>query len=204
MANTFTPMGLLPVRRQDGAAWTAAITTYMVASANAHHFFCGDPIVRLSTGYVDVVAIGSIPTQGTLGVFLGAKYLSTSQSRTLWSNQLNGDMAADAEVYVVDDPELVYRIWVGTGSGSTSGGPAVFGDIGENFNWQVGTGNSQNGISGAYLDYASKATTNTLPLTLIGLVTNPPGTNGTDTTTAGNLVEVIFNQQAFKVGTTGV
>lgn len=204
MANVFTPQGLMPVRRRDGAAWTASITPYKVASANSHHFFAGDPVVRLSTGYIDVVAIGSIPTQGTLGVFIGAKYQSTAQSKTVWSNQLNGDMAADAEVYVVDDPNVVFRIWVGTGSSSTSGGPAVLADIGENFNWQIGTGNSSSGISGAYLDFASLGTTSTLPLTIVGLVTNPPGVNGTDTTTAGNLVEVVLNQQAFQVGTTGV
>jgi hypothetical protein len=99
---------------------------------------------------------------------------------------------------------VVFRCWVGTGSSSASGGPAVLADIGANFNWQVGTGSTTNGISGAYLDYASLNTTNTLPLTLIGLVQDPPGMNGTDITTAGNLVEVVLNQQALKVGTTGV
>lgn len=206
MANVFSPNGLTPVRRLDGAAWTGALgsASYKIAAANAHHFFFGDPVIRLSTGYIDDVAIGSIPTQGTLGVFIGAKYLSTAQGRTVWSNQVNGDMAADAEAYVIDDPNLVYRIWVGTGSGSTSGGPAVLADVGQNFNWQQGTGNSQNGFSGAYLDYGSKGTTNTLPLSIVRLVQDPPGVNGTDITTAGNLVEVVLNQQAYKVGTTGV
>lgn len=206
MANVFAPNGLTAVRRLDGAAWSGALssTRNLIAHANTHHFFYGDPVVRLSTGYIDVVAIGSIPTGGTLGIFQGAKYLSTSQGKTVWANQVNGDMAADAEAYIIDDPNLVYRIWVGTGASSASGGPAVQGDIGENFNWQIGTGNSQNGISGAYLDYASKNTTDTLPLSLVQLVQGPPGVNGTDITTAGNLVEVVLNQQAYKTGTTGV
>ncbi len=87
---------------------------------------------------------------------------------------------------------------------SASGGPAVLADLGANFNWQMGTGTALSGISGAYLDYASLGTTNTLPLTLFALVQDPPGVNGTDITTAGNQVEVVLNQQALKVGTTGV
>jgi hypothetical protein len=205
MANVFSPNGFVPLRRLDGAAWTGSQNTALIAAANTHHFYAGDPVVALTTGYIDRVAIGSIPTQGTFGIFIGCKYLSTAFGRYQWSNQFpGGDTTQDIEAYVITDPNVVFRCWVGTGAASAAGGPAVQADLYSNFNWQLGTGNNSSGISGAYLDYASGATTNTLPLTITGLVTSPPTTNGTDITTAGNLVEVILNQQAYKVGTTGL
>lgn len=205
MANTFAPNGLTPRRRLDGAAWTGSQNKRLIAAANTHKFFTGDPVVLLSTGYIDRVAIGSIPTQGTLGIFVGCEYLSTARGSVTWSNQFpGGDTTVDVTAYIIDDPMVVFGCWVGTGASSASGGPAVQADIGENFNWQVGTGNTLSGLSGAYLDFASLGITNTLPLTIVGLITDPPGVNGTDITTAGNQVEVILNQQAYKVGTTGV
>lgn len=204
MANVFSPNGLQPVRRFDGASWSDQLTTRLIAAANTHAFFRGDPVIALTTGYIDRVAIGSIPTQGTLGVFWGCEFQATS-SGTPWSQTYPGAaQSVDTQALIITDPSVIFRIWVGTGASSVSGGPAVLADVGANFNWQVGTGNTLNGQSGAYLDYASLNTTNTLPLTIIGLVQNPPGVNGTDITTAGNQVEVLLNQQAYKVGTTGV
>jgi len=116
------------------------------------------------------------------------------------------------------DPMVVFRCQVGQSAApGSAGGPAVIGDLYNNFPFINGSGNTSSGISGGYLDYANKATTNTLPLTLVGIcgtlssaataappTAGPPvGTNGTDITTAGNLVEVVFNQMILKVGQTG-
>lgn len=184
------------------------MNTRLIAAANTHTFFQGDPVYNLNTGYIDDNGIGSIPTQGTLGVFIGCRYLANSAGggSITWKNNYPGSGSssqADIQAYVIDDPMVVFGIWVGTGSASASGGPVTQAYIGSNFNWQKGTGNSLSGISGAYLDFASHATTATLPLTVVGLVQAPPGVNGTDITTAGNYVEVVLNQQAYKVGTTG-
>jgi len=204
MANTFAPSGFQPVRRVDGAAWNDQITQRLIAAANTHKFYRGDPVVALSTGYIDTVAIGSIPTQGTLGIFLGCELQATA-SGSPWGTYYAGvAQSVDTKAFICFDPNVVFRCWVGTGASSASGGPAVLADLGANFNWQMGTGTALSGISGAYLDYASLGTTNTLPLTLFALVQDPPGVNGTDITTAGNQVEVVLNQQALKVGTTGV
>jgi len=181
------------------------MSTALIAAANTHKFFKGDPVVLLNTGYIDRVAIGSIPTQGTFGIFQGCEYLSNARGNVGWSPQFpGGDTSTDVTAYLITDPNLIWRIWVGTGAASAAGGPATQADIGANYNWQVGTGNTLTGQSGAYLDYASAGTTNTLPLTIVGLVQSPPGVNGTDATTAGNIVEVVLNQSAFKVGTTGL
>lgn len=203
MSNVFSPNGFTVVRRQDGAAWTGNLSTYSILKTNTNKFYAGDPIIRLSTGYIDVNT--TLPTQGVAGIFTGCRYLSTAQGRVVWSAQFPGaDAAADVEAYVIDDPSVVLRVWVGTGSSSAAGGPGAFADTGQNFSFKYGTANTLDGISGAYADYATFNTTNTLPFTMIGAVTNPPGVNGTDIATAGNIIECTFNQQAFRVGTTGI
>ena len=53
MANSFAPQGFQPLRRYDGAAWSANQNRYKIAAANTHKFFHGDPVIILSTGYID-------------------------------------------------------------------------------------------------------------------------------------------------------
>lgn len=205
MTNVFSPNGFQFSRRVDGAALSDAPKAFKIAAANTHSFFKGDPVIALASGYIDRVAIGSIPAQGTLGIFQGCEYYSTAQQRKVWSPQFpGGDTTQDITAYLLIDPNLIFTAWVGTGASSAAGGPATQADLFGNYNWQIGTGNTANGFSGAYLDYASFATTSTLPLTIIGLVTNPPGVNGTDITSVGNQVEVILNQAFLKTGTQGL
>lgn len=205
MTNVFSPNGFQFSRRVDGAALTDAPKAFKIAAANAHSFFKYDPVIALASGFIDRVAIGSIPPQGTLGIFQGCEYYSTAQQRKVYSPMFpGGDTTQDIIAYVSIDPMNIYTCWVGTGAASAAGGPATQADVFGNFNWQIGTGNTANGFSGAYLDFASFATTATLPLTIIGLVTNPPGVNGTDITSVGNQVEVILNQSFLKTGTAGL
>ena len=206
MANVFSPNGFTAVRRQDGAGWTANQKARLIAHANTNKFYSGDPVVQLSTGYIDCLGQGSAPAQGPVGIFVGCSYISTAQSRTVWSKTWQGaDSANDVTAYIIDDPNVVWQVWVGTGSSSAAGGPAVLADIGKSCYWQLGTGSATTGISGAYIDYASMSTSSvTQAFTVYNLIQSPPGTNGTDITTAGNLIEVIFNQTAFRQGQTPV
>lgn len=206
MSNTFSPNGFQATRRLDGAAWDARQTKYLIAAANIHKFYSGDPVILLSTGYIDVVAPGSVPNQGVRGIFVGCELLATS-SGSPWSTTYQGSATVDTTAYVIDDPWVVMRVWVGTGSSSAAGGPVTQANVGDNINYSLGTGSTYTGISGAYVDFSQVnygSASATLPFTILALVTAPPGTNGTDTTTAGNIIEVGFNQQAFRVGTQGV
>ena len=66
-----------------------------------------------------------------------------------------------------------------------------------NVQFAYGTGNASTGISGAYVVYNSPATTDTLPFRVVSLVTDPPGSNGTQSG-AYNYVIVAFNNVAPK------
>lgn len=210
MANVFTPNGFSPVRRQDGASWSANMSKRLIAKANTHSFFTGDPVINLNTGYIDGgagITVNSLPADGIAGIFVGCEYFSQSQQRPVWNPQYPGsDAGADITAYVIDDPSVVLQAWVGTGASSAAGGPAVLADVMNNIGFQLGTGNTLSGRSGAYVDYANKGTgiTTGICFKIVDLVTNPPGANGTDITTAGNLVLVTMNVQSFHAGVTGV
>ncbi len=126
------------------------------------------------------------------GVFAGCKYLSVSQKRTVWSNFWGAaDVASGnlVEVYVVNDPNAQFLAQVG---GSSSVG-AVAGQIGANVQFNYGTPSTASGISGAYVDISvTPTTTATLPFKLVSLVTQPPGSNGTEADEY-NYVIVAFN-----------
>jgi len=152
--------------------------------------YFGDPVYR------DATSGGVKPdTPGTgilAGVFVGCKYLSVSQKRTVWSNFWGAaDVASGnlVEVYVVNDPNAKFLAQVG---GSTTIG-ATAAEIGSNVQFAYGTPNATTGISGAFVNIAvTPTTTATLPFKLVSLVTNPPGSPGTQ---AGvyNYVVVAFN-----------
>jgi len=175
MANTFAPFGF---RQSSGVG--SAPTYEQVASFCAYNtgaMYFGDPIYQNgTTGGVSP----ETPGTGILaGVFAGCKYLSVSQKRTVWSNYWGAaDVASteNVEVYVINDPNARFLVQVG---GSTSTG-LVAADIGSNIQFAYGTPSTATGISGAYINQTTLATTNTLPFKVVSLVTNPPGSNGTE------------------------
>lgn len=213
MSNTLAPFGFMPVRRLDGATWTGNMTHRLIASANTHKFYQGDVVQELATGYIDTVG----PGVGIIaGIFVNCEYLSTSQSRKVWSNQFPGaDAAADVDAYIIDDPWVVFLVQ----SYSTAHGPIVLADVGSNANFSTtagggatnNTGNSRNGLSGAALDAEAITNLVTDPFRIIGIpgITEPNligsatafSPNGYDATSADNLCLVAFNNQTFKTVT---
>ena len=194
MANTFAPNGFRVLRRVDGAAWSGNMTPYLIAAANTNSFFNGDPVTMLSTGYIDVVASGTV---SITGIFIGVKTVAQTTGSP-WASFYVGNSAntTDVTAYVLDDPWATFMVQCGT-SGAV-GGPASQSDVQVNFGFQFGSGSTASGQSGAYLDYTTHATTSTLPFRLVNLLDFPPGANGFDLTTAGNFVEVTMNNSNYK------
>jgi hypothetical protein len=199
MANTFAPFGFRQYSG-TGSAPTYEQTVAYVAYNNTTAIYFGDPVVQLNTGYIAQATAG---TTQIAGIFVGCKYLSVSQKRTVWSNYWPGtsDVASgnSIEAYVINDPNAQFLVQSG------NGGPVTFASIGNNINFAIGTGNSASGISGAYADFATIATTATLPFRIIQLSGYSPyglnpitGQNGYDTSTAYNNLIVAFNNVATK------
>ena len=175
MANTQAYFGF---RQYQG---TGSAPTYEQVPAavnyNASAIYYGDPVTWQSDGSIARSAsTGATPAAlGIAGIFVGCQYLSVSQKRTVWSNYWPGsDVAAGNVVtgYIVNDPNAKF---VAQTDASGLDQTAVNGTIG----YDIGSGNTANGLSGAFVDVTTADVTATLPFRVVGLVTDPPGSAGT-------------------------
>ena len=187
MANTFAPFGFSQYSGVGSAPTYEQNVGFCAYNTAAMYF--GDPVFQNSNGTI----YPTTPGTGILaGVFVGCKYLSVSQKRTVWSNFWGAaDVASTntVEVYVVNDPNARFLAQVG---GSSSTGLATS-DIGANVQFNYGTPNTMSGISGAYIDITvTPTTTATLPFKVVGLDVSPPGSAGTEAG-AYNYAIVAFN-----------
>lgn len=184
MSNTSAPFGFRQYRG-TGSAPTYEQVTMKIASTNGTAIYFGDavvPVTMTATGYIKQATASTV---ALAGIFIGCKYLSVSQKRTVWSNYWPGsDASGDVTAYVINDPNAQFLCQAG---GTNIG----FADIGQNIQLNVGTGNTSTGISGMYVE--SPATTSTLPFRVVDVVTDPPGQNGTDSASSYNYVIVQFN-----------
>jgi hypothetical protein len=195
MANTSAPFGFRQWSGTGSAPTYEQVTLIGGIDYNTTNIFYGDPVFRLSDGTIAGITTGPGPGSGVIaGVFVGCKYLSTSQKRTVWSNYWPGSDVSSAnqsatEAYLINDPNAQFLAQVG-GSSSTG---LTAGNIGLNVQFAYGTGNTSTGVSGAYIDITvTPATTSTLPFRLVSLVTSPPGSPGTSSG-AYNYAVVAFN-----------
>lgn len=197
MGNTNFPFGFKPLGLYSDVTPSFGLRTAKIEATEATPIYRGDPIVRLATGYVHQWS--STTDVGLLvGIFWGAKYASTSLGRTTQNGFWPGnDASADATCYYIpiqgnSAPLFVVQV---------DAGPAVFADIGCNFDPVIGTGHIKGtyGLSGATIGYSgTKNTTSTLGFKMVGLWSDyaPAGTPGTDDTAAYNLMVVQGNSFA--------
>jgi hypothetical protein len=166
---------------------------------NTGAIYYGDPVQRVGSGDGTITQGANAQTTPMAGVFIGCKYLSTSQKRTVWSNYWPGSDVTSANqssisAWIVNDPNAQFLVQ----SDSTG---VVQADVGANNDYQIGTGTAANGISGAYLVHGG-ATTSTKPWRVVSLVLDPPGAPGT-ATGGYNYVVVAFNNVETKSLTAG-
>jgi len=192
MANTNAPFGF---QQYSG---TGSAPTYeqvaVVIAYDSPAIYNGDPVENDANGLVIRPLDNTVPASGIAGVFVGCKYLSVSQKRTVWSNYWPGpgDVASTQTVegYIINDPNAKFVVQTGaTGATQTT--------VNLNVTFVLGAGNAANGLSTATVDVATAAVTATFPFRVIGLVENPPGAPGTEAG-AYNRVIVAFNNVATK------
>lgn len=192
MANTFAPFGFRWARQLTGTAPNCAQSTRKISSSYGTAVYHGDAVVSESTGYIQKAAAGA----GLIaGIFVGCKYFSTSQNRTVWNSYWPGsDATGDVEAYIIDDPNAVFAV-------QAKGGPIALADVGKNVDLIDNGGNTASGLSGEAADATTVATTSTLPFRIVGYVgdTEFSGVGpGSDPTSANNYIFVAFNSQDFK------
>lgn len=234
MANIFTPSGFQPIRRVDGASWTGNQSTRKIASNNTKYFYAGDPVISLSTGYIDVMGTGA--GANFAGIFMGCEYLSVAKGYISWSPMFpGGDTTKDVVAYVIDDPNVLFAVMTNNSAGgATAVGLSALGNtayIGastySNGVWSTGgtiggstAGNTFSGRSGVYLDqnslsnnagssypfkiYDIPGVQTALQGSVTGSTLLPQIGNGYDPTTAFNVVYATINAADLRVGQSGI
>jgi len=190
MANTNAPFGFSQYSGTGSAPTYEQVPVQIAYNASAIYY--GDPVEPDANGQI-VQSDGTIAAAGIAGIFVGCKYLSVSQKRTVWSNYWPGSDVASTQTvegYIVNDPNAKFLVQTGS-TGATQS------TVNLNVGFAIGTGNTANGLSGAYVDVTTAAVTATLPFRVIGLLTDPPGSAGTEAG-AYNRIIVAFNNVTTK------
>lgn len=169
MANTNAPFGFRQYSGNGSAPTYEQVAVVIDYNASAIYF--GDPVTWQADGSVaQSASTGATPgALGIAGIFVGCKYLSVSQKRTVWSNYWPGSDVASSnyvEGYIVNDPNAKFLVQ------ADSTGIAFPADMNATIGFAIGTGNTANGISGAYLDTTTINTASYLqnnPFKIVGV-----------------------------------
>lgn len=186
MANVSAPVGFQPSRNYSGAAPTFQTNRYPIAYNNTHTFGAGDVVKILSTGYVDRALTSDTAFLGVVQSVEWVDSITGKVIRNSWTAPSTA-VAGTAYAYVYTDPLLIFRVQSG------NGGPVTVANIGNNINFGGNAAPTTAGISVAYADFATIATTATLPFRIIGFGNQI----NDDPTTAYNWIEVIANPGAW-------
>lgn len=164
---------------------------YRISSGYGTQIFFGDAVrmnVSGPSGFIEQWANGDGGTSTKLlaGIFVGCTYFSTAAQQVVRRMYWPGsDATGDVSAHIIDDPEAQFVV-------QANAGPLNYTNIGQNLDVASSpSGNTTTGISG--MSVVSPGTSNVLPFKMMGLITSPPGANGTDITTANNYVIVSFN-----------
>lgn len=203
MANVAGPFGALQWGTVAGSTpnfsqYASSKQAFRIASGNATAIGFGDLVTLVAgsapTGYIQRWTAGSgSATVQVAGVFYGCRYLSTGQKKVVWNNWWPGsDATGDVEAFVVANPDALFQIQSGAAVPIDQTYTGLTADV------IMGTVNTTTGQSAMSLLLPAVSGPANLPFKVLGPITDPPGVNGTDATTAFNNVLVTFNNQIFK------
>jgi hypothetical protein len=180
MANTNGAFGLRPYGMLGSAPASTGTTEYRIASDNANALYQGMAVIPIAAGVIDDLQAAAGGTVSIVGVFNGCEYVRSSDGKTVFSNFWPGSSAAGADsnfpvkAFLYDNPSQLFTIAtsnVQTGNDTEAElRTAVFANI------QFANGNSGSnttGISSATADLNTVATTNSLPLRIMGILDDP-------------------------------
>jgi hypothetical protein len=164
------PYGLKPINLIGGQVFAGSTREYAIPYGYATNIFYGD-LVGLSRGNIERLTV-STGTLGTVtGIFLGCSYTNpTTKQKTFAQYYPASTSAGDIMAIVCDDPDTVFKAAVcSSGVVMASGAQAM---IGQNLAMINNTGNVNTGNSANALlaPTNTPATTDALPIRVLGVV----------------------------------
>jgi len=194
MANISRPNGYRPVKHLSGAPWNGQTQYFAILASNAVATGVGD-LVMLD-GAADANGVPSVGrvTNGSTSVPVGVVVGFVPDYSNLYSPSQYRLASTLRYAFVCTDPTVVYEA-------QASGTYGIATDSGLNAGTTLTAVSTATGISGMQVDLATKATTNTLPVKILGVVQRPDN----DVSDTSNLkLHVMINNGALSNGTTGV
>ena len=178
------PYGLKPINLIGGQVFAGSTREYPIPYGYSTSIFYGD-IVGLTRGNVQRLSV-STGTAGTVtGVFLGCSYTNPTTKQKQFAQYWPASTAAgDAVAIVTDDPDTVFKAVVCSATTAVASGARAM--IGQNLAMINNTGNVNTGDSANALLAPSDtpATTDALPIRVLGLVPDTVVTLGSATYTS--------------------
>ena len=179
------PYGLKPINLLGGQVFAGSTRMYPIQYGYSTDIFYGDFVV-LSRGFATRASVSTgTGLNQTVGIFLGCTYTNPTTKQKLFSQYWPASTAAgDCQAYILDDPDAVFKAVVcSSGTTVASGAMAM---IGTNLSAINNTGNTNTGNSAnAVLAPSDTPVTTTLPLRMVGLVTDTAVSLGTATYSSG-------------------
>jgi len=167
------PYGLLPVNLIGGQVYAGSTRLMRIASGYGTDMFYGDAVKLASNGTVTKET--GTTTANPVGVFVGCTYTNpTTKQKLFYQNWPAGTVASDAQAYIVDDPDVLFK--VASVSGTTTVafyGPNI---VGENVSLVQNGGSNNTGDSYVAILGSSNAATASLPIRVVDIV--PDTSNG--------------------------
>jgi hypothetical protein len=178
------PYGLKPINLIGGQVFAGSTREYPIPYGYATSIFYGD-LVGLSRGNVQRLSV-STGTLGTVtGVFLGCSYTNpTTKQKQFAQYWPASTTAGDAVAIVCDDPDTVFKAVVCSATTVVASGARAM--IGQNLAMINNTGNVNTGDSANALlaPNDTPATTDALPIRVLGVVPDTVVTLGSATYTS--------------------
>ena len=170
MATTATPNGAEPVNTLSASgSYSGKVRHMKIANNYGTAIFTGDFVKPVAAGGVELDA--GTATLTPIGIFVGCSYTDPTSNQLTFSQYYPASIAADdISAYVVDDPDLVFKIQADATLAQTT----MFLNAGA-----VQTaGSTDFGRSKNALDASTAATTATLPLRIVEFVEGPTSAVG--------------------------
>jgi hypothetical protein len=170
------PYGLKPINLIGGQVYAGSTRLIAIASGEGTSIFFGDA-VKLTSGYITRDPADSAMTP--VGVFVGCTYTDPNSNQKVFKQYFPAaTVASDIQAYVVDDYDALFKVAV-VSSGTTMSG-VTQAAVGFNAALVDNTGSTFTGDSLVAIS-ATTATTNTLPVRIVDVVSDTRNSLGSYT-----------------------
>ena len=188
MSNTFAPFGFKQAYVLPGMGADFGMKTRLIKGTGTVAVYRGDVLANDTGNAGFLLPLASPGTAVINGIAWGFQWLQPNGLLNPWQPYWPGTttITGDVSVLVIDNPNAVFQVQANT---TIYGNSAL--DL--NVSYANGTGNTANGISGAYVT-GSAASTSTLPFRIVTIL----GTPVTDNTSSYQLVEVAMNNSNWR------